>query len=448
MAQLLLCWAIHSTNIRQYSILIVTVKHGGYFSEVEHVLSFVFCRRGVEFASGEPLADLVAGAVDVHFGEVSCDFDWFSGVFELPEFVVACGFDGLDSALPFAVWTCPFVGLWCAGGLVAALWAGADDDHGFVWRQCLFVASGDVFQGGVVVGCGAHVEDGVFVAEQHGPCFAPAVSCVCGSDFACLFGEPRFGVGDKGLRVRVDWQWRVAFAWRVACWADVRLTEHDASQGWELDVSELADQLPVVFSAAGAEQICGHRLHGLPAVLAVGQSRASLSYWWMMAATAALGTCGTSGAISSSVYPARYHLMIMFSSIFFICLLLVWVFACIWREVAFMVFPTGGIAFAPCLAAFVPCLAAFVFQPFQDVHGFRFVITVLEDVDVRGVRLVEHVLAFANHTQQSIGLQEVLVAIAFLIVVKRLRPVSAEVDDFLQCFVFFSYVRSHRFPPC
>ena len=48
----------HSTNIRQYSILIVTVKHGDYFSEVEHVLSFVFCRRGVEFASGEPLADL------------------------------------------------------------------------------------------------------------------------------------------------------------------------------------------------------------------------------------------------------------------------------------------------------------------------------------------------------------------------------------------------------
>ena len=85
----------------------MTVKHGGYFSEVEHVLSFVFCRRGVEFASGEPLADLVACAVDVHFGEVSCDFDWFSGVFELPEFVVAGGFDGLDSALPFAVRACP-----------------------------------------------------------------------------------------------------------------------------------------------------------------------------------------------------------------------------------------------------------------------------------------------------------------------------------------------------
>ena len=47
MAQLLSCWAIHSTNIRQYSILIVTVKHGGYLSEVEHVLSFVVCRRGV-----------------------------------------------------------------------------------------------------------------------------------------------------------------------------------------------------------------------------------------------------------------------------------------------------------------------------------------------------------------------------------------------------------------
>ena len=77
-------WLNHSTNIRQYSILIVTVKHGCYFSEVEHVLSFVFCRRGVEFASGEPLADLVASAVDVHFGEVACYFDWFSGVFELP----------------------------------------------------------------------------------------------------------------------------------------------------------------------------------------------------------------------------------------------------------------------------------------------------------------------------------------------------------------------------
>ena len=126
-------WLNHSTNIRQYSILIVTVKHGGYFSEVEYVLSFVFCRRGVEFASGEPLADLVAGAVDVHFGEVSCDFDWFSGVFELPEFVVAFGFDGLDSALPSAVWACPCFGLWRAGGLVAAFWAGADDDHGFFW---------------------------------------------------------------------------------------------------------------------------------------------------------------------------------------------------------------------------------------------------------------------------------------------------------------------------
>lgn len=166
----------------------MTVKHGCYFSEVEHVLSFVFCRRGVEFASGEPLADLVAGAVDVHFGEVACDFDWFSGVFELPEFVVAGGFDGLDSALPFAVWACPCFGLWRAGGLVAALWAGADDDHGFFRRQRLFVASDDVFQGGVVVCCGAHVEDGVPVADDGIPCFPPVVSGVCSAYFACLFG--------------------------------------------------------------------------------------------------------------------------------------------------------------------------------------------------------------------------------------------------------------------
>lgn len=181
-------WLNHLTNIRQYSILIVTVKHGGYFSEVEHVLSFVFCRRGVQFASGEPLADLAAGAVDVHFGEVACDFDWFSGVFELPEFVVASGFDGLDSALPFAVWACPCFGLWRAGGLVAAFWAGADDDHGFFRRQRLFVASDDVFQGDVVVGCGAHRQYGVFVADDGVPCFPPAVIRVLRPDFPCLFG--------------------------------------------------------------------------------------------------------------------------------------------------------------------------------------------------------------------------------------------------------------------
>lgn len=231
----------------------MTVKHGGYFSEVEHVLSFVFCRRGVEFASGEPLADLVACAVDVHFGEVSCDFDWFSGVFELPEFVVAGGFDGLDSALPFAVRACPFVGLWRAGGLVAALWACADDDHCLFWGQGRLVASADVFQGCVIVCCGWHVQYGVPVAYDGIPCFPPCVSCVCGSDFARLFGEPCFGVGDEGLRSRVDWHWRVAFVWRVACGSDVGLFEHDASQGGQLDVSELADELPVVFSAAGAE---------------------------------------------------------------------------------------------------------------------------------------------------------------------------------------------------
>lgn len=221
----------HFTTVRQYSILIVTVKHGCYFSEVEHVLSFVFCRRGVEFASGEPLADLVAGAVDVHFGEVACDFDWFSGVFELPEFVVAFGFDGLDSALPFAGWACPCFGLWRAGGLVAAFRAGADDDHGFFRRQCLFVASDDVFQGGVVVCCGAHVEDGVPVADDGIPCFPPIVCGVCGAYFACLFGQPCLAVCDEVLRMGIDGQWRGAFVRRVCRGADVRLTEHDAAQG-------------------------------------------------------------------------------------------------------------------------------------------------------------------------------------------------------------------------
>ena len=278
----------------------MTVKHGGYFSEVEHVLSFVFCRRGVQFASGEPLADLVAGAVDVHFGEVACDFDWFSGVFELPEFVVASGFDGLDSALPFAVWAYPCFGLWRAGGLVAAFWAGADDDHGFFRRQRLFVASGDVFQGGVIVCCGAHVEDGVPIADDGVPCFPPAVIRVLRPDFACLFGQPCFRFCDKVLRMGVDGQWRVAFVWRVACGADVRLSEHDASQGRKLDVSELVDQLPVGFTAVCAEHVRGRRFHGLVAVLAVGQSLASLSCCLMIAATSAFGTCGTSGAISSS----------------------------------------------------------------------------------------------------------------------------------------------------
>lgn len=269
----------HFTNIRQYSILIVTVKHGCYFSDVEHVLSFVFCRRGVQFASGEPLADLVAGAVDVHFGEVACDFDWFSGVFELPEFVVAFGFDGLGSALPFAVWACPCFGLWRAGGLVAAFWAGADDDHGFFRRQRLFVASDDVFQGDVVVGCGAHRQYGVFVADDGVPCFPPAVIRVLRPDFPCLFGQPCLTVCDEVLRACVDGQWRVAFVWRV-CWvADACLLEHDASQGWQLDVSELVDQLPVGFAAGLAEQIVRRRFHGLVAVLAVGQSRVSLSCW-------------------------------------------------------------------------------------------------------------------------------------------------------------------------
>lgn len=278
----------------------MTVKHGGYFSEVEHVLSFVFCRRGVEFASGEPLADLVACAVDVHFGEVSCDFDWFSGVFELPEFVVAGGFDGLDSALPFAVRACPFVGLWRAGGLVAALWACADDDHCLFWCQGRLVASADVFQGCVIVCCSAHVEDGAPVADYGEPRFPPVVSSVCGAYFARLFRQPCFAVCDEVLSVGVDGYWCVASAWRV-CWgADAGLSEHDAPQGGQLDVSELADQLPVVFSAAGAEQIRGHRLHWLPAVLAVGQSLVSLSCWRMSAAISAFGTCGTSGAISSS----------------------------------------------------------------------------------------------------------------------------------------------------
>lgn len=294
----------HSTNIRQYSILIVTVKHGGYFSEVEHVLSFVFCRRGVQFASGEPLADLAAGAVDVHFGEVACDFDWFSGVFELPEFVVAFGFDGLDSALPFAVWACPCFGLWRAGGLVSAFWAAADDDHGFFWCEGLLVSSDDALQAGVVVGCGAHVEDGVPVADDGIPCFMPVVCGVCGAYFACLFGEPCFRFGDEVLRAGVDWQWRVASAWRVCCGADASLSEHDASQGGQLDVAELVDQLPVGFTAGLAEQIRGDRLHWLLAVFAVGQSRGSLSCCWIMASISAFGTCGTSGAISSSAYPA------------------------------------------------------------------------------------------------------------------------------------------------
>lgn len=197
-------WLNHSTNIRQYSILIVTVKHGGYFSEVEHVLSFVFCRRGVQLASGEPLADLAAGAVDVHFGEVACYFDWFSGVFELPEFVVAFGFDSLDSALPCAVWACPCFGLWRAGGLVAAFWAGADDDHGLFWCEGLLVASGDVLQIRVVVCCGAHRQYGVFVAYDGVPCFTPVVCGVCGAYFACLFGEPCFRFCDEVLCVGVD----------------------------------------------------------------------------------------------------------------------------------------------------------------------------------------------------------------------------------------------------
>lgn len=53
-------WLNHSTNIRQYSISTVTVKLCGQLAEVERVLPLVFCRRGVEFAAFEPLADEVA----------------------------------------------------------------------------------------------------------------------------------------------------------------------------------------------------------------------------------------------------------------------------------------------------------------------------------------------------------------------------------------------------
>lgn len=53
-------WLNHSTNIRQYSISTVTVKLCGQLAEVERVLPLVFCRRGVQFAAFEPLADEVA----------------------------------------------------------------------------------------------------------------------------------------------------------------------------------------------------------------------------------------------------------------------------------------------------------------------------------------------------------------------------------------------------
>ena len=99
----------------------------------------------------------------------------------------------------------------------------------------------------------------------------------------------------------VDGQWRVAFVRRVAYGADVRLTEHDAAQGGQLDVPELVNHGPIVCAAVRAEHARRRRFPGLVAVLAVGQSLASLSYWWIIAATSALGTCGTSGAISSSV---------------------------------------------------------------------------------------------------------------------------------------------------
>ena len=203
-----------------------------------------------------------------------------------------------------AALACDRFGFWRAGEHAVAFWAGAED-YELVFRcEGLFVASGDVFQGDVVVCCGAHRQYGVFVGDDALPCFAPWQVAVLQSDFACLFGEPCFGFGDEVLRMGVDGQWRVAFVWRVACGADVRLSEHDASQGRKLDVSELVDQLPVGFTAVCAEHVRGRRFHGLVAVLAVGQSLASLSYWWMIAATSAFGTCGTSGAISSRLYPA------------------------------------------------------------------------------------------------------------------------------------------------
>ena len=70
----------HSTNIRQYSISAVTVKHCCQLSEIEHVLSLVVCRRGVQFATFEPLADEVPRdcesiALEFFGGVVGCACD-------------------------------------------------------------------------------------------------------------------------------------------------------------------------------------------------------------------------------------------------------------------------------------------------------------------------------------------------------------------------------------
>lgn len=178
-----------------------------------------------------------------------------------------------------AALACDRFGFWRAGEHAVAFWAGAEDYEFVFWCQRLFVASDDVFQGGVVVGGGAHRQYGVFVAYDGVPCFPPAVIRVLRPDFACLFGEPCFRFGDEVLCVDVDWQWRVAFVRRVACGADMRLSEHDAAQGGQLDVSELVDQRPVGFTAVRAEHVRRRRFHWLVAVLAVGQSRVSLSCW-------------------------------------------------------------------------------------------------------------------------------------------------------------------------
>lgn len=72
------------TDVRQYTILSVTVKLGGEFSEVEHVLVLGVCRRGVEFAPAEPLAyEVAAGLQAVAFEFVGC-VAWRAGDLQFP----------------------------------------------------------------------------------------------------------------------------------------------------------------------------------------------------------------------------------------------------------------------------------------------------------------------------------------------------------------------------
>lgn len=198
------------TDVRQYTILSVTVKLGGEFSKVEHVLVLGVCRRGVgEFAASEPLAYEVAADLQPVAFQFVGGVAWRAGDLQFPQLPVSFGFDGRYRPFSAARAGCGEC-VWRGLELAVAVWACADQYHVFLRSQGLVVASDDALQLTVVVFDGWHGEYGMPVGEYSLPCFVPAevgVGCV---DFACGFGEPLAACVDEVAGVLVEGQGRIA----------------------------------------------------------------------------------------------------------------------------------------------------------------------------------------------------------------------------------------------